>query len=550
MPHLNPLKIAKRKATSIDPLPAAACDWQALTEATLNAWHQQLHLHAGRQRVARARLCLGSAWAQAGRGNDQLRRLAERLARDGVAVEVLIVPRLQRPELRLGWVAWHAPPLVQARPHANAKANAKAYADADADADARPAQPVPPQPEPRTTPTPGARTMRRNFFLDLFNPQAPADEPAPPNGPPSLAPIGARSAPSAGAQLSQALAQVAEQITDREVRELRELQDTMDCRFQIWTLTFHVSTENESTLRNLITLNQRDDGVAKTLIERAFAKAESARWLNTLRMKVEFKRADTFPREASEVLMVCGRDSVALPFSYTGQIEVVQAATITQVTPSSPFSIAPAQAAAQRAAQPGGAAQAMAASPSPASPSAAVHMAGYAASNSPGDAAAPTDELLLWAQLPGERQLRRWSFKAGSVRVGAAEDATLCVNQHHVSGDHLELTCDKQGRWQVTDRSRNGSNVLDAAADGALEAPLPTGVPRPLPLAGALRLGPLPDDPLLHFHITPAAPAQPAPAATPAAAAMRRRVTQLVDAGTVVALPQAGVAPRRSTGLS
>ena len=136
-PKLPPKPLPKppqRKATSIDALPAAACDWSALAEATLTAWHQQLHLHAGRQRVARARLCLGSDWAAAARGdtrksghqNDRphggphggpygglhsaLRTLAERLARDGVLVEVLIVPGLQRPELRLGWVAWHAPP--------------------------------------------------------------------------------------------------------------------------------------------------------------------------------------------------------------------------------------------------------------------------------------------------------------------------------------------------------------------------------------------------------------------------------------------------------
>ena len=386
--------------------------------------------------------------------------------------------------------------------------------------------------------------MSRNFFLDLFNPQAPADEPAPPSASPSLAPIGSRSAPSAGAQLSSALTEVAEQIADREVRELRELQDSMDCRFQIWTLTFHVSIDNEAALRNLMALGQRDDGVAKTLVERAFAKTDSARWLNTLRMKIEFKRGDHFAHnsqhnaahEPSEVLMVCGRDSVPLPFSYTGQIEVVPAAAIANP---------PMQATADRcvsasAAVPGSAPSLPLPASLPASLPTSLLTTG------------PADELLLWAQLPGQRQLQRWSFKAGTVQIGAAEDATLCVNQHHVSGEHLQLTCDEHGHWQVMDRSRNGSNLLDASADAAAETPLPTRVPRPLPRAGALRLGPLPDDPLLHFHITPAAPPAAAAAAhgSGGAAGPRRRVTQLADATTVVAWPQPGAALRRSTGLS
>ena len=57
--------------------------------------------------------------------------------------------------------------------------------------------------------------------------------------------------------------------------------------------------------------------------------------------------------------------------------------------------------------------------------------------------------------------------------------------------------------------------------------------------AGVLRLGPLPEDPLLSFHLV-----QPRPAGAPAAAAAgRRRVTQLAASGAV------HPAPTRATDL-
>lgn len=53
-------------------LPVAANDWTGLAAATLSTWHAELHRRAGLQRVQQARLCLGAAWAKAGRHNSRL----------------------------------------------------------------------------------------------------------------------------------------------------------------------------------------------------------------------------------------------------------------------------------------------------------------------------------------------------------------------------------------------------------------------------------------------------------------------------------------------
>lgn len=465
---------------STHPLPVAANDWPGLAAATLSTWHAELHRRAGLQRVQQARLCLGAAWAQAGRHNSRLQALALRLARDGAAVQVLVLPGLTQPELRLGWSPWHAPPTQAA------------------------SQLSPRQKTPNRT---GEPAMKVPFLTQLFGqPAGPATTQPGLHDEPSLQPLGVQNPPRQGPALARALAQIADQIAALEVRDLLEL-DTEGCRFQLWTLTFWISAANQPALRSLVDLNQRDAGVAKALVERGFSKGEGARLLNTLRLRLEFKRGDSLPRDVSEVLIACGRDSVTLPFSYTGQIELGAAAAAGLPV-----------AAAGRPAAPGELqAQAQAAGAS----------------------------LLLWAQLPGQAALQRWRFPAGPVAVGAADGATVAVNHHHVSGEHLLLSQDPSGHWQVEDRSRNGSSLFDAALEPAAERPLPTRLPQPLPAAGALRLGPLPDDPLLNFQIIWPATQRP-PAADSAGAAPQRRVTQLAaGVGTAVAQPA-----RRVTGLS
>lgn len=468
---------------STHPLPVAANDWPGLAAAVLSTWHAALHRRAGLQRIQQARLCLGAAWAQAGRHNRRLQALALRLARDGAAVQVLVLPGLAQPELRLGWTPWHAPPTQAA------------------------SQPPPRQEPPNRT---GEPAMKVPFLTQLFGqPASPATAQAGLPEEPSLQPLGVQNPPRQGPALSRALAQIADQIATLEVRDLLEL-DTEGCRFQLWTLTFWLTAANQPALRSLVDVNQRDASVAKALVERGFSKGEGARLLNTLRLKLEFKRGDSLPRDASEVLIACGRDSVTLPFSYTGQIELGAAATSSLPVAAAGWPAAP------------GALQAQA-------PAAGAR-------------------LLLWAQLPGQSALQRWRFPAGPVAVGAADGAAdgaaIAVNHHHVSGEHLLLSQDASGHWQVEDRSRNGSSLFDATLDTA-ERPLPTRQPQPLPAAGALRLGPLPDDPLLSFQLIQPAVQRPA-AADSAGAAPQRRVTQLASGvSTAVAQPA-----RRVTGLS
>ena len=470
-------------------LPVAAHDWPGLAAAVLSTWHAQLHRRAGLQRVQQARLCLGAAWAQAGRHDSRLQALAQRLARDGAAVEVLVLPGLAQAELRLGWAPWHAPPAAapgqaacQPR-HANPQASNQ-------------------KPPNRT----GEPAMKVPFFTQIFGQAAsPAAARAGLPEEPSLQPLGVQHPPRHGQALSRALAQIADQIAALEVRDLLEL-DTEGCRFQLWTLTFWLTAANQPALRSLVDVNLRDASVAKALVERGFSKGEGARLLNTLRLKLEFKRGDSLPRDASEVLIACGRDSVTLPFSYTGQIELGGGAAA--------------------------ASQPLAPAGQPARPGAPQGQAAGAS-------------LLLWAQLPATAALQRWRFAAGPVAVGAADGAAVAVNHHHVSGEHLLITQDASGQWQVEDRSRNGSSLFDATQDAA-ERPLPTRQPQPLPAAGALRLGPLPDDPLLSFQLILPAVLRPA-VADSASTVPQRRVTQLAGAATAIAIAQPA---RRVTGLS
>ena len=453
------------------PLALRPADWPALQAAVLMAWHQQTHQRAGLQRVATAQLRLGPAWAAGGRPAKALRLLAQRLAADGALVQVLVIAGLRQPELCLGWAPWHAPPPAAAL--------------------LAPSPPISVSPPPHP---PGAFSMKLPSLRQLFTPDprpgiTATDEPR-------LEAIGQRAAPGPGKQLPHALQQIAEQIDEQEVRQLL---DTVDCRYQVWDLTLYLTPGNQAALRGLMDVHQRNPAIARSIVERAFAGASGAARLNTVRLKLDFKRGDSLPRDASEVLVVCGRDNVTLPFSYTGQIELG----------------APAG---------GGAAP----GPAPARPAA--------------PAAGSATDLVLWAALAGadgQPVLQRWRFGSGPVPVGAADDAAVRIQHRQVSGEHLVLAQDTLGRWTVEDRSRNGSGLLDVLAQDT-ERPLPARVPLLLPAAGALRLGPLPDHPWLSFHLV-----QPV-AESPAGGTGRRRVTELAGTARVAAQPLAGRATDRT----
>ena len=145
-------------------------------------------------------------------------------------------------------------------------------------------------------------------------------------------------------------------------------------------------------------------------------------------------------------------------------------------------------------------------------------------------------ELLLWCQPHPSAALSQWRFAGGSVSVGAADDAQVQIDQSHVSGQHLSLHCDPAGAWHVEDVSRNGSELFDpdtatrpaapAASNVTALHPLLATGPRALqrlskgqalalPRQGALRLGPLPSDPLLHFVQLASAAALPVQPAAP-----------------------------------
>ncbi|MEK8026771.1 FHA domain-containing protein [Pseudaquabacterium rugosum] len=488
-PHLD-------NATTRHPLPANPTRWPALHLAVLQVWHEHTSRRAGLQRAATAELRLGPAWADIARASPDPQRLARRLAADGADVQVLVIPDLQQPELHIGWAPWHAPPRSLS-PSPNA-----AHPTATADTATTGLHATPPR-HPHH-PDPSTPTMKLPNLRQLFTPEPTAT--AAPLPEPRLEPSGQRAAPSAAQQLTQALQQIAEQIDEQE---LRMLLDTVDCRYQLWELTLYLTPGNQAPLRGLMAAHQQNPAIARQIVERAFAGTPCAGRLNTLRLKLDFKRGDSLPREASEVLVVCGRDNVSLPYTYTGQLELGQAAP------------------APSAAPPLSATGTGTASPAPLT-------------------AGPqgTPELLLWGQVPGAAgtpAVRRWRLSNGPATVGAADEATVQANHRHVSGEHLVLALDEQGQWTVEDRSRNGSALLDALA-GDAEKPLPSRQPQRLPAAGWLRLGPLPDDPVLNFHLV----LSPAAAAPATAGGSRRRVTQLAVAGHTTALPPLG----RATDLT
>lgn len=326
----------------------------------------------------------------------------------------------------------------------------------------------------------------RNIFTKpaTANTSAPAPAPEPQL---ALQPI----APTrrSGTQLPLALSQMAEHVARQEVFDLQELG--MDGRYRLFTLNFWVSAANQPALRNIMEINQRDPGAARQVVQAAFAKSSSAALLDTSRLALVFTPGDNLPRDAAEVVIVCGRDTVALPFSYSGEIELPNVGA-----------------------------------EGPAVTSGSLHTA--PSSRQPTAAPSPAP-LCLWLQIANQTMAQRWLMTQSSA-VGADPACDIRVDWSRVSGQHLTLQPDAQGGWTVCDeKSTNGTLCLDAEHSASPgnppEAPLIKGKAVALPRAGCLRLGAGPGDPLLHF-----AQLGRAPVAAPAAAPVRapsRRVTEL-----------------------
>lgn len=464
--------------TTCHGLAAAPGDWTALVRAVRATWHDAIHIRAGRQRVAHAQLRLSVAWrgqAAAELRGVTLQALALHLAASGAKVEVLLVAGHASAELRLRWVAWHAPPLASVLTEC----------------------PTPTPTSRSATTNPENCTMKFPFFAKT-TPSADGTAAAEPR----LAPQALARTHSNGAQLPLALAQVAEHIARHEVHDLLELG--MSGRYRLFTLNFWVSAANQPALRNLMEINQRDPRAAKRVVEAAFAKGRSAALLDTSRLVLVFTPGDALPRDAAEVLIVSGRDTVTLAYSYQGEIDL----------------------------------------PAPGPVAEAPSVPANAASDASGavlPASAPP--LCLWLQTAQQPVPRRWLVR-GPTQVGADDSCDVVVDWSRVSGQHLRLLPLPTGGWQVQDDSRNGTLCLDAehtpTAGNPPERPLPKGQPCPLPRAGGLRLGGGPQDPLLHFAQIADPVAAPAPVA--ARSAPPRRMTEL---GPV--MPQATAAPQAVT---
>jgi hypothetical protein len=429
-------------------------------------------VQAGRSRVALAQLCLAPAWRDSNAASKlrvSLRRIADHLARGGAKVDVLIVADAPgaAAELRLRWVAWHAPPLASF---------------------IGPETAAPVIDHPYTT---GESTMKLPFSFLNKSAHTPDAQQEPQL--PALAPQAVPTQRRQGAQLPLALAQIAEHIAHTEVHDLQELG--MQAAYRLSILTFWVSAANQPALRNLMEINQRDPGAARRVLQAAFAKTRGAAQLDTRRLALAFTPGDNLPRDAAEVLIVCGRDTVALPYSYEGEIDLLPG----------------------NSADPG----AVHAPPSR-PPSSAV---------TPQEGSREVTPLCLWLHTAGRATPQRW-FLRQAAQVGA--DGAQCevvVDWSRVSGQHLRLTPSPQGGWQVQDDSRNGTLCLDAEHAPSLgnppERPLPKGQPTTLPRAGSLRLGVGADDPLLHYAQLGLPPSVDAAAAVAAPAAPSRRVTEL-----------------------
>lgn len=447
-------------------LDAAPGDWAALHAQAYTVWHRLTHAQAGRRRVGHAQLCLSTAWRSAGDAKVRLQRLAEFFAISGAKVEVIFVASPVPAELRLRWLAWHAPPLVS-------------------NLSAQPTGPSPVVPSPLPlNPMLGLNTMKLPAFFSKSASAAASEASA---HEPQLSPQPQPPERRSGTQLPLALSQVAEHIARQEVHDLLELG--MNGRYRLFTLSFWVSAANQPALRNLMEINQRDPSAARQVVKAAFAKTNSAALLDTSRLALVFTPGDNLPRDAAEVLIVCGRDTVALPYTYSGEIELPS--EVVQSTPGATAHPRPAEGA--TGAQP---------SPAP---------------------------LCLWLQAAQPAMARRWLITKNST-VGADPVCDVEVEWTRVSGQHLLIQPNAQGDWTVVDeKSTNGSLLLDAEGHATPgnppEAPLIKGKITPLPRAGYLRLGGGPTDPLLHFAQLGSVRQNVASAAPPSARS--RRVTEL-----------------------
>jgi hypothetical protein len=450
------------------PLELAVGDWASLPTVVHEQWHELTHARAGRQRPAHVQLCLTTDWRCFFTGAQPpacVHALAEHLAQGGTKVEVLIVASGHPAELRVRWVSWHDPPTASL---------------------------LPPWPPSLCVTPPSSHSGDSVMSLfNFFNKTTQAKDYSLEPHMPKLDPQPLASQRHGGAQLPLALSQMAEHIVRQEVHDLLELG--MKARYRLTTLSFHVSAANQPALRNLMEVNQRNPAAARQVVHNAFAKSASAALLDTRRLALLFTPGEQLPRDAAEVLVVCGRDTVALPYTYSGEIEL----------PNEADSLAP----------------------SDARGAAALHQG-------PG-AAAVASVLYLWLQTAEQPVAKRWRI-AQSSTVGAARECDIQVDWPRVSGQHLVLAPDAQGLWTVRDdKSTNGSLCLDAEhASGPgnpAEMPLLKAQTHRLPRAGCLRLGSEPADPLLHFAQLETTHTRTVPA--PSARASRR----VTDPGPAIA---------------
>lgn len=357
-------------------------------------------------------------------------------------------------------------------------------------------------------------SSKPNWFSRAFAAQddrAPAAEPT----------LEAKPLPtSKGLSLPQALGQVAQHILAQE----RDMLDNLECRYAVRVITFWVNTDNQPALRSLIELNQKNPAMAGQFVQKEFAKycTDAPKLLNTAQLRLEFKRDENLPRGQTEVLLVVGRETMSLPFAYTGEID------LGNTTPSTPPPAAGAM-------------------PSPRS----TQMAGAAAS--PGAMPGQRAVLVLWAQWPHSATLQRWRLDpaeldgATAIWLGADPSADPSADpghgtpavlpQHtlttpdlsHISARHLKLVPPAHAGegWQAVDTSTNGSTLF-SPHDDAGERSLVKHQTQPLPKSGALRLAPASPSPLLlHFSQTLPRPAAAAPSVVP----MRpvRRKTEMTE---------------------
>lgn len=414
------------------PLEVRPGAWDALLAATYSEWHVLTHAQAGRHCVDHVQLCLALAWRTPSAQEERARvePLVSFLASSGSKVEVLFVASTVSAELRLRWVQWHAPPMAS-----------------ELSSSIHPAVQFQ---------SPGAFAM--SFFSNLFKKSAPV---ATPQHEPQL--TTQPSEPVRGMQLPLALSQIADWIAQYELHDFRQLGMTT-ARYRVLTLNFSVSAANLQVLQKLMDLNMRDPAAASSVVRAGFARSRSVDLLETTHMGLVFTPDTDLPQDAAEVLVVAGRDTVRLPYTYEGEIDLKK----------------------------GGAAGGGGTAAAPAASAAAT-------------ASIPAP-LCVWLQMADQPVASRWLITQASV-VGADSGCDIPVDWNRTSSRHLRLEPDAQGRWTVVDHSTNGTLLLDAETaptpGNPPERPLSKDKAENLPRAGFLRLGAGANDPLLHFAQLP-----------------------------------------------